>query len=371
VNTKLGKSEKAANSDKLDGLNSSEFLRATANAVTATKLLNIPTTYNGTYPVLTHLPDGRIISHTDITYKGSLGILTAPKFSGNGSDLTGTASLRATGTTKADVGLSNIPNLDVTENDTANTIMKRNASGDTWARLFRSSFTSTNSTIAGIYTTKTIGGDYMRPSTPAQLKAALNTTKGDVGLSAVRNVGSYSQAESDNKYFYKSGGRINKDTSSGVNYANGHLELRTNNGSAASMGFHRGGHTACQLRHESNGLILSGTSQTRSANLIVTGNITAYSDRSLKTDFSPINNALNLVSQLTGYTYTRKETGEKETGLIAQEVLTVLPEAVFGGPTEKDPHGKYSLAYGNMVGLLIESIKEQQIQIDELKRRIG
>ncbi|RUR27702.1 tail fiber protein [Vreelandella nanhaiensis] len=95
------------------------------------------------------------------------------KINGDGAGLTGTASLRATGTTKADVGLSNVPNLSATDAATANTLMTRNASGDTWARLFRSSFASTNANIAGIYTTQTIGGDYMRPSTPAQVRDAM------------------------------------------------------------------------------------------------------------------------------------------------------------------------------------------------------
>ena len=48
-------------------------------------------------------------------------------------------------------------------------------------------------------------------------------------------------------------------------YSNGQLELRTTDASDASLGFHRSGHTACQLRHESSGLILSGTSRTSAA----------------------------------------------------------------------------------------------------------
>jgi hypothetical protein len=52
--------------------------------------------------------------------------------------------------------------------------------------------------------------------------------------------------------------------------------------------------------------------------------------------------------------------------VIAQEVLEVLPEAVIG--TEE---GHYSVAYGNMVGLLIEAIKEQQVQIDDLKNQLN
>lgn len=60
-------------------------------------------------------------------------------------------------------------------------------------------------------------------------------------------------------------------------YSTGQLELYTGNGSDVSMGFHRGGYTACQLRHESNGLILSGTSRTSAANLQVLGGVSATS----------------------------------------------------------------------------------------------
>lgn len=95
------------------------------------------------------------------------------RFVGDGSGLTGTASLRARGTTKADVGLSKIPNLQATDQATGNTLMTRDDSGDTWARLFRSTYASTNSTIAAIYTSRQVGGDYIRPSTPAQVMDAL------------------------------------------------------------------------------------------------------------------------------------------------------------------------------------------------------
>ena len=56
----------------------------------------------------------------------------------------------------------------------------------------------------------------------------------------------------------------------------------------------------------------------------------------------------------------------RQTGVIAQEVLKVLPEAV----AEMDD-GKLTVAYGNMVGLLIESIKELKAEIDTLKTQIG
>ena len=68
---------------------------------------------------------------------------------------------------------------------------------------------------------------------------------------------------------------------------------------------------------------------------------------------------------LSGYTYLRTDIDARQTGVIAQEVLKVLPEAVSGSEETN-----YTVAYGNMIGLLIQAIKEQQIQIDELKSKL-
>jgi hypothetical protein len=100
----------------------------------------------------------------------------------------------------------------------------------------------------------------------------------------------------------------------------------------------------------------------------MSGNITAYSDISLKEDIQIIPNALNKLKTLRGVTFTRNDIEDKvkrHTGIIAQEVEAILPEAVL-----TDEKGIKSVAYGNMVGLLIEAIKEQQKQIDELKALI-
>lgn len=96
--------------------------------------------------------------------------------------------------------------------------------------------------------------------------------------------------------------------------------------------------------------------------LTMVGNVTAYSDIRLKTDLTKITDALAKVSQLTGYTYTRIDTGERQTGLVAQDVQKVLPEAVVEGD-------HLSLAYGNMVGLLIEAVKELTARVEKLEGR--
>ena len=107
---------------------------------------------------------------------------------------------------------------------------------------------------------------------------------------------------------------------------------------------------------------------TASGGLICNANITAYSDIRLKENISIIPNAMNKLMLLRGVTFTRNDlpdTTTLHTGVIAQEVLAVLPEAVT-----QNHDGIYSVAYGNMVGLLIEAIKEQQSIITNLSNRL-
>lgn len=93
-----------------------------------------------------------------------------------------------------------------------------------------------------------------------------------------------------------------------------------------------------------------------------TGNVTAYSDERLKSNIQTIANAVDTVKALRGVTFEKD--GKASLGVIAQEVQKVLPELVHEG----DEY--LSVAYGNMVGVLIEAIKEQQKQIDELKAKL-
>jgi Chaperone of endosialidase len=110
-----------------------------------------------------------------------------------------------------------------------------------------------------------------------------------------------------------------------------------------------------------------GVANAVAGTIVASGNITAFSDERLKSNIVKIENALDKVSELNGYTFDRTDIDcDRQTGVIAQEVLEVLPEAVI-----KNENGIYSVAYGNMIGLLIEAIKEQQQQIDELRVRAG
>jgi hypothetical protein len=92
-------------------------------------------------------------------------------------------------------------------------------------------------------------------------------------------------------------------------------------------------------------------------NILATGDITAFSDERLKTNIVKIENALEKLMQINGVYYDKDD--RRGTGVIAQEVEKVLPEAVHDGEFK-------SVAYGNMIGLIIEAIKELKSEIDNI-----
>jgi len=103
----------------------------------------------------------------------------------------------------------------------------------------------------------------------------------------------------------------------------------------------------------------------------------ASSDKRLKENIKPLDNALDKINKINGVEFDWKKLTEKEketihgnkghdVGVIAQEIEEVLPEVV----TTRD-NGYKAVKYEKIVPLLIEAIKEQQVQIDELKTKIG
>jgi len=115
----------------------------------------------------------------------------------------------------------------------------------------------------------------------------------------------------------------------------------------------------------SSNLTYDMSTLTVSGDFIASGDITAFSDESLKSQVETITNALPLVLQLRGVNYVRIENGEPGTGAIAQEVEKVIPSLV---KTTKE--GVKTVNYGGFAGIFIEAIKAQQAQIDELKKQL-
>ena len=116
---------------------------------------------------------------------------------------------------------------------------------------------------------------------------------------------------------------------------------------------------------------LSGTSLAISCYSVSATNITATgdvilqsSDERLKEDIRMIDGATGIIEQLRGVSYVRKDTGKLGIGLVAQEVEKVLPQLVA-----TDTNGMKSVAYANMVGVLIQAVKELSARVEELEAR--
>ena len=109
--------------------------------------------------------------------------------------------------------------------------------------------------------------------------------------------------------------------------------------------------------------------------LHVDGDVIAYSstiasDKNLKNSIANIDNPIEKVKQLNGVTFNWKKNGKESGGVIAQEVKQVLPSLV-SEVTELNGEGSHlAVDYNGIIGLLIETVKEQQNQIDNLKAHI-
>jgi len=131
--------------------------------------------------------------------------------------------------------------------------------------------------------------------------------------------------------------------------------------------FHNG---ALKMETTSSGISVTG-------NVVATGNVTAYSsDERLKTNITPIENPIEKVKQLNGVEFDWKDNVEElgftprvkhETGVIAQNVQSVIPDATPNAPFNEE---YLTVQHEKIIPVLIEAIKEQQKQIDELKQAL-
>lgn len=118
------------------------------------------------------------------------------------------------------------------------------------------------------------------------------------------------------------------------------------------------------------------SSTTATGTLVVTGGVgvsgqvtcttlVETSSIAFKENVNPINNALDLVMQLAGVTYDRKDNKEHEAGLIAEQVYKIIPDLV-SLDTDGNPHG---IKYTKLTAYLLESIKTLKSEINQLKNK--
>ena len=102
-------------------------------------------------------------------------------------------------------------------------------------------------------------------------------------------------------------------------------------------------------------------------NLTIAGVLTESSSIRYKNNIQTVQNGLNSILSLRGVSYTKKETGVSELGLIAEEVESVLPDVVI-----KDAEGKPdSVAYARIVAVLVEAVKELKQEINVLNGKLN
>jgi hypothetical protein len=91
------------------------------------------------------------------------------------------------------------------------------------------------------------------------------------------------------------------------------------------------------------------------------------SSRRFKTNIQPLADALEKIEQLQGVSYERKADGKHEIGVVAEDVDQIVPELVARDPETKEVQG---VDYSRLSALLIEAVKTQQAEIQELKAQV-
>jgi hypothetical protein len=108
---------------------------------------------------------------------------------------------------------------------------------------------------------------------------------------------------------------------------------------------------------------ITGVTNISASGIITATDFNSTSDINLKENIRPIQNPIEKVMQLNGVSFDWKATQEPSIGVIAQELEEVFPELVKTGENK-------TVNYNGLIGVLIEAIKEQQKQIENLKEKI-
>ena len=346
------------------------------------------------------LPSARLSgSYTGITAVGTLTAGSIPS-----SLITGLSSSATTDTSNAsNISSGTLANARTTATalNTASAIVARDASGNFTAGTITANLTGN--------VTGSSGSTTGNAATATKLQTARTINGVSFDGSANISFSTSAVSEGTNKYYTDARARTAHSFVAGsgaYNSSTGEITIPTNTNQLTNGAGYITGYTETDTlstvtaRGASTGTAISITNSTASTSkttgaLIVTGgagiggalyvggaitatgDVTAYysSDRNLKTNIMPINNAVEKVKAIQGVTYNwnekaveldkNKNTETKEAGVIAQEVQAVLPEVV-----KTRDNGFMAVDYEKLTALLIEAIKDQQVQIDELKQDI-
>jgi hypothetical protein len=346
---------------------------------------------------LTNVPVNAVFTDTNTTYSIGNGGLTQQNFTNaDHTKLNGIA---------ASANNYSFP-YTVSSAESVNTVVQRQANGYIHAAYFNGTGTFSTSGAAsgmGIFTGTNGSDTYGRSFTAAAARTLLNVENGATAdqtaaqiLTALKTVdGAGSGLDADKLDGQTSGSFVRSnaaDTLTGQLTTSGGFINSEWYRSTAAVGWYSNTYGGGIHMQDTTWVRVYGSKKLLVSNVIAaTGNITAYySDERLKTKTGSIDNALDKVQSLHGFTYVENElarslgyTNEQEqVALSAQDVQRVMPQAVSIAPfdmetdefsgeiTSKSGEDYLTVDYAKMVPLLVEAIKEQQIQIDELKKTL-
>ena len=135
--------------------------------------------------------------------------------------------------------------------------------------------------------------------------------------------------------------------------------------SADKVIMHNGSAQVLELGTTTSGYAIEVANLAGDAGKIQATAFVTYSDESLKEEVTAMDNALDAVMSLNGVEFTWKGSGERDFGFLAQDVKSVLPQAVSVGND-----GIHGVDYSRLTSVLVEAVKAQQVQIDDLKKVI-
>jgi len=394
-----------ADNTKLDGIATSANNYVHPSSHPISFITGLQTSLNGKVDdsqVLTNVPAAAVF--TDTTYSVGDGGLSQINFtSADHSKLNGIET-GATADQSASQILAAIKTVDIngtgginagtlggalpSQDQSNSTIVERSASGYIYANFYNGTGTfSTSGTSSGMgLFTGTNGTDtFGRSYTAAGARTLLNVENGATAdqsaaqiLTAVKTVdGSGSGLDADLLDGLQGSQYLRSDTADSISgnltvgagtssyifmvdtdHGNRAIHCNSNNiGFLNSANAWSAYSTDAGLWHCANGLTVTGS-------IVASGDVTAYSDIRFKHNVETITNAVDTVNNLRGVMFEKDN--RQSTGVIAQEVESVFPEVVH-----TNDEGLKSVAYGNMVGLLIEAVKEQQLQINSLQEEIN
>jgi hypothetical protein len=302
--------------------------------------------------------------------------------------------------------------VDATSANTASKVVARDASGNFSAGTITAALTGNASTATTLQTARTINGvsfngsanitvaDSTKVPTSRTVSAGSGISGGGAlsGNITISHADTSSQGSSDNSgrtyiqdvtldtYGHVTGLATATETVTDTTYSAGSgLDLSGTTFSVESdlrgEVFYIGRDTSDYINVSTAQIEfwLDGNEDMRLENdgdLHVDGNVIAYSttisDERLKTDIVKIDSALDKVDQINGYTFTYTADGKKSAGVIAQEVEKVLPSAITESTLplkmgEDDKTEYKTVQYDQLIGLLVEAIKELKAEVAELK----